>query len=97
MPERTTRTTVTFAQPFSVRGLDGMRPPGTYVVETDEELIPGMTFDAYRRTATFLFLPSATGGSITGEIVNVDPAELQAALASDAAASADAQDPSIKI
>lgn len=97
MPERTTRTTVTFARPFSVRGLDGVRPPGTYVVETDEELILGMTFDAYRRTATFLFLPSATGGSIASEIVNIDPAELQAALASDAAACCAVQDPTIKI
>jgi hypothetical protein len=89
MPERTTRTTVTFARPFVVRGVDGVRPPGTYVVETDEELILGMTFDAYRRTATFLYLPSAADGSNAGEIVNIDPAELQDALARDAAAAVD--------
>lgn len=84
MSERTTRTTVTFQRPFSMRGIDGVRPAGTYLVETDEELIMGMTFDAYRRTATYLFVPS-TGGSVTSEVFSVDSSDLEAALARDAA------------
>jgi hypothetical protein len=84
MPERTTRTNVTFHRPFSMRGVDGVRPPGTYVVESDEELITGLSFDAYRRTATFLFIPS-TSGSTTSEVFSIDPADLDAALAQDAA------------
>ncbi len=86
MPDRTTRTNVTFQRPFSMRGVDGVRPPGTYAVEIDEELIMGMTFDAYRRTATFLFVPAASG-SIASEVFNIDSADLEAALAQDAAPS----------
>lgn len=86
MPDRTTRTNVTFLRPFSMRGVDGVRPAGTYLVESDEELIMGMTFNAYRRTATFLFVPSASG-SIASEVFSVDPADLEAALAQDAAPS----------
>lgn len=89
MSERTTRTTVTFQHSFSIRGVDGVRPPGTYLVETDEELIMGMTFDAYRRTATFLFLPSS-GGSVTSEVFSVDSSDLEAALVQDAAGAASA-------
>jgi hypothetical protein len=86
MLERTTRTTVTFAHPFSLRSVDLVQPAGTYVVETDEELIHGMSFDAYRRTATFLYLPAKGAAAIATEVVNIDPAELSAALAADAAA-----------
>lgn len=82
MPERTTRTTVTFQRPFSMRGVEGVRPAGTYLVETDEELIMGLSFDAYRRTGTFLFLPSS-GGSVTSEVFSVDGSDLSAALAQD--------------
>ena len=44
MDRRTSRRTVTFARPFSLRGIDGVQPAGTYVVETDEELIQGLSF-----------------------------------------------------
>ena len=40
----TSRRTVTFARPFSLRGIDGVRPAGTYTVETEEELIEGLSF-----------------------------------------------------
>ena len=58
MDRRTSREAVTFARPFTLRGIDGERPAGTYLVETDEELIPGLSFIAWRRVATVMFLPS---------------------------------------
>jgi hypothetical protein len=79
MTVRTSRKSVTFAQPFSLSGIDGVQPAGTYTVETDEELLPGLSFPAYRRVATLIFLRSRGRGPIVEEVVNIDPLELQAA------------------
>jgi hypothetical protein len=86
MALRTSRKTVTFARPFSLRGIDGVQPAGTYTVETDEELIEGLSFPAYRRVATLMFLPSQPGGAILGQIAEIDPQQLQAAQERDAMA-----------
>jgi hypothetical protein len=79
MTVRTSRKTVTFAQPFSLSGIDEVQPAGTYTVETDEELLPGLSFPAYRRIATLIFLHPRCGGPIVEEVANIDPLELQAA------------------
>ena len=84
MTVRTSRKSVTFTQPFSLSGLDEVQPAGTYTVETDEELLPGLSFPAYRRIATLIFLPSRGRGPIVEEVVNIDPLELQAAQERDA-------------
>ena len=90
MTTRTITKTVTFGRPFALSGLDGEQPAGTYTVETDEELIPTLSFNAYRRTATWLRLPRRREGAEPSaglsEVVAIDPAELDAALARDAAA-----------
>ena len=85
MDRRTSRRTVTFARPFSLRGIDGEQPAGAYPVETDEELIPGLSFIAWRRVASLMFLPSRPGGPVPGRIATIDPLELEAAQARDAA------------
>ena len=85
MDRRTSRERVTFARPFTLRGIDGEQPPGTYPVETDEELIPGLSFIAWRRVASLMFLPSRPGGSVPDRIATIDPLELEAAQARDAA------------
>ena len=85
MDRRTSRRTVTFARPFSLRGIDGVQPAGTYLVETDEELIPGLSFIAWRRVASLMFLPSRPGGPVPGRIAAIDPLELEAAQARGAA------------
>jgi hypothetical protein len=36
--------------------LDEVQPPGTYAVNADEELIEGLSFLAYRRVATTIYL-----------------------------------------
>ena len=84
MTVRTSRKTVTFTQPFSLSGIDEEQPAGTYTVETDEELLPGLSFPAYRRIASLIFLRSRGGGPVVEEIANVDPLELQAAQERDA-------------
>ena len=58
---RTTRETVTFAHSFSLYAVDDVQPAGTYTVDIDEELIEGLSFLAYRRVATTIYLPLRYG------------------------------------
>jgi hypothetical protein len=85
MTLRTRRETLTFAHPFSLRGVDGVQPAGAYTVQTDEEPIEGISFLAYRRIATVIFLPLPHGGAGSFEAVTVAPADLEAAQARDKA------------
>jgi hypothetical protein len=78
MTIRTTRTTVTFRRPFSLTGTDRIVPAGSYPVVTDEELIDGLSFLAYRRVLTAIYLPVAGHGSSI-EMLVVDPQDLDAA------------------
>jgi hypothetical protein len=55
-----------------------MLPAGGYRVVTDEELIDGLSFPAYRRVATMIFVPAQSHAS-TLEMVTIDPHDLQAA------------------
>jgi hypothetical protein len=50
--DRTTRKSVTFSRPFELAGVDEKFDAGTYIVETREEMIEGLSFIAYRRVAT---------------------------------------------
>jgi len=79
---RTNRSTVTFARPFLLGGSDEVFPQGDYDVETDEELVEGLSFLAYRRVATYVRLHSQAGGART---LTVDPVEFDAAVARDRA------------
>jgi hypothetical protein len=76
---RTTRETVTFDHPFSLYAVDGVQPAGTYMVEIDEDLIEGISFLAYRRVATTIYLPLRYGGAGSVQAVTVDPRELDLA------------------
>jgi hypothetical protein len=77
---RTTRESVTFDRPFSLDAVDGLQPAGTYAVDVDEELIEGLSFLAYQRVATTIYLPLRPGGSGSVQAVTVDSRELDAAL-----------------
>jgi hypothetical protein len=83
MTMRTSRKTVTFRRPFSLSGIDEVQPAGTYTVETNEELIEGLSFPAWRRTGTILLLrrPGAAG---VEQDIDIDPQELEAVQDSDA-------------
>ena len=84
MTTRTSRKTVTFTHPFQLSGMDEVQPAGTYMVETDEELIEGLSFLGYRRTGTFILLPSRSNGSASGQVITINPWELEAAQEMDA-------------
>ncbi|WP_377805842.1 hypothetical protein ABNQ38_04180 [Azospirillum sp. A29] len=73
---RTTSRTVTFAHPFALSGVDGVQPAGSYIVETDEELIDSLSFPVYRRSATWLRLPQSNRGMAMEQTVLIDPDEL---------------------
>ena len=73
---RTTRTTISFSQPFKLRDLDDIQPAGDYLLDTDEELIEGLSRSAYRRVATLLHLPSTSLSQGRAELLSVSPAEL---------------------
>jgi hypothetical protein len=80
---RTTTKTVTFRKPFALKGVDRLLPAADYRVVTDEEPIDGVSFAAYRRVSTAIFVPAESGCAV--EMVTIDPLELQAAQERDAA------------
>jgi hypothetical protein len=86
--ERTTHSSVTFLHAFVLRDLDGMQPPGTYLIETVEEPLGTLSFLAYRRVSTTITLPAVGTASLRRQVVTIDADELQAALAKDAVSSA---------
>ena len=84
MTMRTTSRTVTFSRPFVLSGIVEQQPAGSYTVETDEELIGNAPTTAYRRISTLIRLPGLPGSLVLEQVVDIDAAELAAALARDA-------------
>jgi hypothetical protein len=84
---RTTTKTVTFRRPFWLKGVDRLLPPADYRVMTDEELIEGLSFPAYRRVATIIVVPAPSGAAV--EMVTIDPLDLKAVQEQDAKTDAD--------
>ncbi|WP_225772045.1 hypothetical protein [Inquilinus sp. Marseille-Q2685] len=76
---------MTFVRPFTLSGIDGPQLPGTYTVETDEELLDGSSPPVHRRIATMIRLPGRPGSGELVQVVTVDPDELSAALLRDGA------------
>ena len=87
MLSRTQRSTLVFSRPFAVKGISGLQPAGTYAVETEEELIDGLSFPAYRRVATVITRAPTRPGATT-QAIPVDPQDLDLALAAEAASAA---------
>ena len=83
MTTRTTKSMVTFTRPFNLTGFDGEQPAGSYSVETDEELLEGVSFPAYRRMATMMQLDTRGSAGVL-QVAVINPDELAAALAADA-------------
>jgi hypothetical protein len=86
MITRTSRKIVAFTHPFLLKGLDRILPPGDYPVITDEELIEGLSFSAYRRVSTMILVATRSRRASSVEMVTIDPSDLQAAQDRDAAA-----------
>jgi hypothetical protein len=85
MITRTHRKNVFFSQPFRLKSVDRILPPGDYQVVTDEELIEELSFPVYRRVSTMIFVPAQFSPNSSIEMVTVDPLDLQAAQDRDAA------------
>jgi len=83
MLTRSRRTTLVFRRPFVLKGLDRAQPAGTYDIETEEELVQGLSFPAYRRVSTTMTPRGQAPGTLL-QAQLVDPAELDKALAADA-------------
>jgi hypothetical protein len=84
MTIRTTSRTVTFTHPFTLDGMAEEQPPGTYTVETDDELIESARIPAYRCISTLIRVPGRRS-SAPGYLVDIDASDLAAALEKDAA------------
>jgi len=80
---RTSEMTVTFTRPFVIDGFEQELPPGDYVVETEEELLQGLSFPAYRRVSTTLHVDRVPGRPSQKESWQVVPEALEAALIRD--------------
>ena len=85
MTMRSTKSTVTFANPFTVPGYTDGLPAGTYDVLVEEELLQGLTFEAYRRTATYLKVPGRGAHAGRTEFRSITDNDLIKALSRDAA------------
>lgn len=77
---------VRFEHAFSLAGIEGTFPSGTYIVEETTELVEGLTCIGHRRTKTTIELPWSGSSNHSLQLVEIDPAALEAALARDAMA-----------
>lgn len=59
----------------------------------DEEEIGGLSFIAFRRTATAIHIPAIEASSFSRQVFQIDPDELAAAIAADADPESSAQTP----
>jgi hypothetical protein len=75
MLTRTHREDMVFRRSFILKGWTEPQPAGTYTVETEEELIEGLSFPAYRRVSTTL-MRRATNPADLVQALPVDPQEL---------------------
>ncbi len=82
MLTRTLHTTIVFRRLFVMKGLDRPQPAGTYDVETEELLLEGLSFPAYRRVSTTMTPRAQAPGTVLQALL-VDPAELEKAQAAD--------------
>ena len=90
MTPRSTRASVTFAFPFRLSVVDGLQPAGSYVVETDEMPIESLSFKAYQRTDTRIYIPLHPGSKVSMQSISIDPRELELCLERDRAAQPEA-------
>lgn len=84
---RSTRSMVTFSNDVTIGDSQRVLPAGTYEVVVEEELIPGLSFEAYRRTATYLMVRGrgSNAGQTTMQMTTKE--ELEHAMACDRALS----------
>lgn len=80
---RSSRDLITFHYPFRLSGIDTEQPPGTYMVLTEEEEITGLSFMAWRRVATQIYLPAICQETGQEQVISIDPKDLAEARRQD--------------
>ena len=85
MTMRSTISTVTFSSPFTLSGYPGDLPAGDYEVLVEEELLQGLSFEAYRRTATYLTVRGSGNHAGRTELRAISENDLKEALSQDQA------------
>ncbi|WP_264210711.1 hypothetical protein [Leisingera thetidis] len=80
MNTRSSRLMVTFSHPFSLAGYADELPAGEYEVIVEEELIQGLSFEAYRTTATYLMVHGRGGRAGRTELRLITQKDLEMAL-----------------
>jgi hypothetical protein len=86
MTTRSRRETITFKHPFRIQGIDRLLSAGAYEVITDEEMIEGLSFPAFRRVATMIMVPAAAPHVATTEMISISSVALSDAQRIDASA-----------
>ena len=84
MHMRSTRSTVTFSNPVTLPGYPGDLPAGDYEVLVEEELLQGLSFEAYRRTATYMTVRGKGAHAGRSELRSTTESDLKEALRRDA-------------
>jgi hypothetical protein len=83
MTTRTIQSVARFSSPFVLAGFDAPHPAGDYRVDRDEELLVGVSWLAWLLVNTFIHLPAISARRSTQQMVQIDQADLDAALAKD--------------
>ncbi|MEO3414944.1 hypothetical protein AAFO92_09835 [Roseovarius sp. CAU 1744] len=90
MNTRSSRSMVTFTHSFSLPGYPDEFPAGEYEVVVEEEALHGLSFEAYRRTATYLVVHGKSGRAGHTEMRPTTEKDLEATLCRDRAFENDA-------
>jgi hypothetical protein len=76
MTTRSRREAITFQHPSRVKGIDRSLPAGDYELITDEEIIEGLSFAAYRPVAIMILVPAAPLRSLAMEMISIGSVDL---------------------
>ncbi|WP_050931989.1 hypothetical protein [Aestuariivita boseongensis] len=85
MLTRSTKSMVTFSNDLTLNDNQLELPAGTYEIVVEEELLQGLSFEAYRRTAKYLMVRGrgSNAGQTTPQMITKE--ELEHAIACDRA------------
>lgn len=85
MDTQSSKSMVTFLNSFVLAGYPDELPAGAYEVVVEEELLQGLSFEAYRRTSTSLMVRGKRGQASRMEMRPTTERDLEMALSHDRA------------
>jgi hypothetical protein len=75
--DRLTRRIVSIDRPFRLSNGTRTYSAGNYEITTEEEQLGDVMFEVFRRVSTRIYLPPDRGRIGIGEILEIDPLELE--------------------